>query len=84
MREAISGFAADGAPVYAECGGFMYLMEAVVDVEGRSWPMAGIFPTRARMQKRLAKLGYIEVENCEAEGWLAPASAPEDTSFVIR
>jgi len=81
MREAISGFAADGAPVYAECGGFMYLMEAVVDVEGRSWPMAGIFPTRARMQKRLAKLGYIEVENCEAEGWLAPGECARGHEF---
>lgn len=27
-------------------------------------PMAAIFPTRARMQARLAKLGYIEVETC--------------------
>ena len=50
------------APVYAECGGFMYLTHAIVDADGRSWPMAGIFPTVTRMQKRLAKLGYIEIE----------------------
>jgi len=63
MRTAIVEFAAKDAPVYAECGGFMYLTQAIVNTEGRSWPMAGIFPTIARMQKRLAKLGYIEVES---------------------
>jgi cobyrinic acid a,c-diamide synthase len=61
MRAAFVHLAANDSPVYAECGGFMYLMQAIVDIEGRSWPMAGIFPTVARMQKRLAKLGYIEV-----------------------
>jgi cobyrinic acid a,c-diamide synthase len=70
MRRALAEFATGDLPVYAECGGFMYLTEAIVDAEGRSWPMAGIFPTRARMLQRLAKLGYIEVENCRGAGWL--------------
>jgi cobyrinic acid a,c-diamide synthase len=81
MRAAIVEFAANDAPVYAECGGFMYLTRAIVDAEGRSWPMGGIFPTSARMQKRLAKLGYIEVENCEAEGWLAPGECARGHEF---
>jgi cobyrinic acid a,c-diamide synthase len=81
MRAAIVEFAANDAPVYAECGGFMYLTRALVDAEGRSWPMGGIFPTSARMQKRLAKLGYIEVENCEAEGWLAPGECARGHEF---
>jgi cobyrinic acid a,c-diamide synthase len=70
MRSAIATFAASDAPVYGECGGFMYLTQAIVDAEARAWPMTGIFPTSARMQKRLAKLGYIEVENRNGEGWL--------------
>ena len=45
----------------------MYLTQAIVDAEGHSWPMVGIFPTVGRMQKRLAKLGYIEVETGEGE-----------------
>ena len=49
----------------------MYLTEAIVSAEGQRWPMAGIFPTSARMQKRLAKLGYIEVEGEDPESWLA-------------
>jgi cobyrinic acid a,c-diamide synthase len=81
MRAAIAEFAAKDAPVYAECGGFMYLTKAIVDAEARSWPMAGIFPTSARMQKRLAKLGYIEVENCAAEGWLAPGEHARGHEF---
>jgi cobyrinic acid a,c-diamide synthase len=62
MRSAIARFAASGAPVYGECGGFMYLTEAIVDSDARAWPMVGIFPTTARMQRRLAKLGYVEIE----------------------
>jgi cobyrinic acid a,c-diamide synthase len=71
MRQAVAAFVARDAPVYAECGGFMYLTEAIVGAEGQRWPMAGIFPTSARMQKRLAKLGYIEVEGEGPESWLA-------------
>jgi cobyrinic acid a,c-diamide synthase len=81
MRVAIAEFAASDAPVYAECGGFMYLTQAIVDLSERSWPMAGIFPTRARMQKRLAKLGYIEVETCEAESWLPPGECARGHEF---
>jgi cobyrinic acid a,c-diamide synthase len=62
MRTAIAEFVASDAPVYAECGGFMYLTQAIVSTTGQSSPMAGIFPTQARMQPRLAKLGYIEIE----------------------
>lgn len=60
MIDAVRHFARAGAPVYAECGGFMYLTESIVDAEGRAHSMAGIFPTRARMQKKLAALGYRE------------------------
>jgi cobyrinic acid a,c-diamide synthase len=81
MRAAIVEFASKGAPVYAECGGFMYLMNAIVDADGRNWPMAGIFPTSARMQKRLAKLGYIEVESGEAGAWLAPGESARGHEF---
>jgi cobyrinic acid a,c-diamide synthase len=71
MRAAIAEFVANDAPVYAECGGFMYLTQAIVSADGQRWPMAGIFPTTARMQTRLARLGYIEVEDGDTESWLA-------------
>jgi len=40
----------------------MYLTQAIVNTTGQSSHMAAIFPTKARMQPRLAKLGYIEIE----------------------
>src|SRR5262249_20569107 len=58
----VATFARSGAPVYAECGGLMYLTESIVDVTGRSFPMVGVFPTRARVQPRLAAVGYLQIE----------------------
>ncbi|MGG6294639.1 cobyrinate a,c-diamide synthase [Leptolyngbya sp. AN02str] len=46
-----------GLPVYAECGGLMYLSRAIVDFDGKRWPMVGCLPTEAHMGKRLT-LGY--------------------------
>jgi cobyrinic acid a,c-diamide synthase len=46
------------APIFAECGGFMVLTEALIDGEGRRWPMAGLIPGVARMTNKLAALGY--------------------------
>ena len=80
MRAAIAEFVATDAPVYAECGGFMYLTQAIVDAEGRSWPMAGIFPTSARMQKRLAN-SAISKWNLRSAGWLAPGERARGHEF---
>ncbi|WP_016948996.1 cobyrinate a,c-diamide synthase [Anabaena sp. PCC 7108] len=46
-----------GIPTIAECGGLMYLCENIIDFEGKSWPMLGILPTSAQMDKSLT-LGY--------------------------
>lgn len=62
MRTAIARFIECNGPVYAECGGFMYLTQGIADADRRVWPMAGVFPTIARMCKKMARLGYIEVE----------------------
>jgi cobyrinic acid a,c-diamide synthase len=49
---------ARGAPILAECGGFMVLTEALVDTGGVRHRMAGLVPGVARMTTRLASLGY--------------------------
>jgi cobyrinic acid a,c-diamide synthase len=46
-----------GLPTYAECGGLMYLCEAITNLKGQPHPMVGILPTTATMQSRLT-LGY--------------------------
>ncbi|MDX2099886.1 MAG: cobyrinate a,c-diamide synthase [Leptolyngbyaceae cyanobacterium bins.59] len=56
-RKAVQRAIQRGIPTYAECGGLMYLGEAIVDFAGQSWPMVGILPTIAKMSDRL-KLGY--------------------------
>ncbi len=57
----IRSFAADMGVIYAECGGFMYLMEKMSDTEGRSFEMAGIFPLSCHMEHRFRALGYREI-----------------------
>jgi cobyrinic acid a,c-diamide synthase len=56
----------DGFPVYAECGGLMYLGENLV-LEGKSYPMAGILPLTFDFFKRPQGHGYtifkVEREN---------------------
>lgn len=47
----------DGMAVYAECGGLMYLSDAVVDFEGNRHRMSGALPISCKMKSR-ATLGY--------------------------
>ena len=70
MRSAVREFVKTGAPVYAECGGLLYLTQAIVDSAGTEFEMAGVFPTRARMKPRLAALGYREAEVSRDALWL--------------
>lgn len=60
MLRAVRQFCASGRPVLAECGGFMYLMQELVDLSGKPQAMAGVFPFRAVMGERFAALGYRE------------------------
>lgn len=48
-----------GMPLYAECGGLMYLCRGIRDFDGREWPGAGILPARCRMEKKRVALGYV-------------------------
>jgi cobyrinic acid a,c-diamide synthase len=72
MKRAIRSFAGDGGTVYAECGGFMYLMHTIQDLEGRTHRMAGLFPFESVMEPRLRSLGYREVTT-KAASPLGPA-----------
>ncbi len=61
LRDRIKENSDDGMPIYAECGGFMYLCEALLDQHGNRYPMAGCFPFTTRMFPRLKALGYREI-----------------------
>jgi cobyrinic acid a,c-diamide synthase len=60
MLDSIKNFAESGKPVYAECGGFMYLTEGIYDFDNVLYPMACIFPFQTRMLKGRSRLGYRE------------------------
>jgi cobyrinic acid a,c-diamide synthase len=62
MRAALRAVAAAGAPIYAECGGLMYLGDAVRTLDGVTHPMLGLVAGTAVMHDRLQSLGYVEVE----------------------
>lgn len=50
-----------GKPLLAECGGLLFALDALTDLDGNERPMAGLLPGRAAMQSRLAGLGMQEV-----------------------
>lgn len=60
MQESIRQAAAAGMPIYAECGGLMYLCRSISDFEGRMYPMTGLVPADCRMQKKLQYVGYVK------------------------
>lgn len=62
MRRAIRSFAERGGTIYAECGGMMYLTQAVRDLDGRVHEMVGLFQAEAVMRKQGLTLGYRTVE----------------------
>ena len=62
LLQDIRDFANTNKPVYAECGGLMYLAEKLTTIEGHSYPMAGILPVAVEMTKALAHFGYADVE----------------------
>ena len=72
LKQALKEAAAGGLPIYAECGGLMYLAREIQDLEGRVHPMAGVFPLAVRMLPRLKALGYREI-TLTAPGLLGPA-----------
>ncbi|HWY88786.1 MAG TPA: cobyrinate a,c-diamide synthase [Gemmataceae bacterium] len=68
LHQALRAAHAQGLPIYAECGGLMYITEAIVDLDGRVFQMAGLLPGRSVMTRRLT-LGYREARAI-ASSWL--------------
>ncbi len=61
MRRAVLNFAHSGMPVYAECGGLMYLSQSLITEPGSAFAMAGVLPVSTVMLPRRKALGYAEV-----------------------
>ena len=57
FRKELKSLADGGLPIYAECGGLMYLGEKLV-LENRSYPMAGVLPIVYGFSKKPQGHGY--------------------------
>ena len=58
MRDALIRHHAAHKPIYAECGGMLYLLESLTDQHGKKANMVGLLTGHAVMQTRLVGLGY--------------------------
>ena len=58
MKQSIKDAVAQGVPVYAECGGLMYLSHGIADFQGNRYEMVGLLPGCCEMQNELQRLGY--------------------------
>jgi len=74
LRKSVRRFAEAGRPIYAECGGLMFLADSLEDVTGRVHPMVGLLPAAVRMREHGLTLGYAEV-TLAAPTLLGPAGA---------
>ncbi|MBI3062312.1 MAG: cobyrinate a,c-diamide synthase [Deltaproteobacteria bacterium] len=61
MRSSVQRAAQRGLPIYAECGGLMYLGESIEDSESKNYPMAAVFPYCSSMKGSKLTLGYRNV-----------------------
>jgi cobyrinic acid a,c-diamide synthase len=66
FRRSVKDAATSGMPIYAECGGLIYLGESI-QLEGVEYPLAGVFPARFGMSRKPQAHGYsaftVEHEN---------------------
>ncbi|AYM02451.1 cobyrinate a,c-diamide synthase [Levilactobacillus yiduensis] len=76
MRQAIQAFSKRGRPIYAECGGLMYLGRDL-QTESARYPMVGIFDGSSVMTPRLKRFGY-----CYATPKRDTLLAPAQTTVV--
>ncbi|AMK75653.1 hydrogenobyrinic acid a,c-diamide synthase (glutamine-hydrolysing) /cobyrinate a,c-diamide synthase [Methylomonas methanica] len=70
MKQALTAHHQASKPLYAECGGFLYLLDSLADKEGHQAAMVGLLPGNAVMQSRLVNLGMhsLQLEQGEIRG----------------
>jgi cobyrinic acid a,c-diamide synthase len=60
FRTSVKKAAASGLPIYAECGGLIYLGESIL-LDGEEYPLAGVLPVRFGLHKKPQAHGYTEL-----------------------
>jgi len=65
MLAQVRVFASSKKPVYAECGGMIYLGESIVAQDGTKYGMTNLLPLKFEMTSKLVQFGYVTVEFLE-------------------
>jgi cobyrinic acid a,c-diamide synthase len=61
FKNSLKSAVKNGLPVYAECGGLMYLSRNLL-IDRHSYPMVGVFPVDSVLERNPQGHGYIQVE----------------------
>lgn len=61
MLQSVRNFEAEAKPIYAECGGMLYLAQSLVTKDGHEHALGGVLPFRFDMTPRLVNFGYVTV-----------------------
>jgi cobyrinic acid a,c-diamide synthase len=61
MLHSVGAFASSDRPIYAECGGMVYLSRELTTLDNHSHRMAGVLPFSVEMTGKLAKFGYVTI-----------------------
>ena len=69
MRNSIADFAGSNKPVYAECGGLMYLGNKLITANAKEYPMVGLLDVTTKMLERFKTLGYVQVVLLQDSLW---------------
>lgn len=81
MRGAIAEFIEAGGPVYAECGGLIYLTRSL-SWQGKRCKMVGVIPADTEMHQRPQGRGYVRLRDRGNGPW--PASTKETGDGTIQ
>lgn len=79
MRAAVAGFIEDDGPVYAECGGLMYLCNSLT-WKANTCKMAGVIPVDVQMHAKPQGRGYVRLRETESHPWPHSADGSDAVS----
>jgi cobyrinic acid a,c-diamide synthase len=80
FRNSVKAAACSGLPIYAECGGLMYLGEHI-QVGSKKFPMVGIFPYDFVMGKKPQGHGYTILEVVRENPYFPPGTVLKGHEF---
>ncbi|MGE5249733.1 MAG: cobyrinate a,c-diamide synthase [Bacteroidota bacterium] len=80
LLQAVRESAERGLPIYAECGGMMYLSRRIVWGDKSAW-MAGVLPCEIEMTDRPEGHGYVIAEVDQTNPFFAPGTTLRGHEF---